>query len=138
MIIKKSKLVSCQLKEQSGFSLMTIIVVLALIAITAAFAVPRYFDLEEAAGDELLKAAIFELNGREKLAWIEVNQSQNGWLGDETVFILVDTDMGTGFKWAPKAKATGGNLHFKDQKLKLERIASTSTSAGKWVIKSKK
>jgi hypothetical protein len=44
--------------------------------------------------------------------------------------------MGSGFHWGAKAKKNGGTLHYKNQKIKLKRIASTSTSAGKW-IKSK-
>ena len=128
--------VSYPVKEKHGFSLFGLIVAMALIAIAAAFAVPRFYDLGETASKELLKATVFELNGREKLAWVEVQNSQNGWLEDEIVFVLVDTDLGTDFHWAPKAKKNGGTLHFKDQKLKLERIPSTSTSAGKWEIKS--
>jgi hypothetical protein len=50
------------------------------------------------------------------------------------LFSLIETDLGTGFHWSPKAKNDGGKLHFKNQMIKLKRIPSTATSFGKWVI----
>jgi hypothetical protein len=54
-------------------------------------------------------------------------------VNDQIVFSQVNTDISSGFHWRPKAKKNGGTLHFEDQKIKLERIPSTNTSAGKWI-----
>ena len=112
---------------------MELIVILAVIAIIAAIAVPIYFNFTDKTAEKLLNAAIAELNGREKLAFVDVKKSQDGWVNDQTVFSQVNTDMGSGFHWGPKAKENGGTLHYKNQKIKLKRIASTSSSAGKWI-----
>ena len=88
---------------------------------------------KDKASERLLNASIAELNGREKLVFAGVKKSQDGWVNDQIVFSQVNTDMGSGFHWGPKAKKKGGTLHFKNQKIKLKRIASTSASAGKWI-----
>ena len=125
------------LKCQHGFNLLELIVILAVIAIIAAIAVPKYFDFSGRASENLLNAAIIELNGREKLAFIETKKSKDGWVNDQFVFSQVNTDMGPGFHWGPKPKKKGGTLHYKGQKVKLERIFSTNSSAGKWIVKDK-
>jgi Tfp pilus assembly protein FimT len=132
MVKGTDKVVSIKLKCQLGFNLVELIVILAALAIIAAFAVPRFFDFSDKASEKLLNAAIAELNGREKLVFAGVKKSQDGWVNDQIVFSQVNTEMDSGFHWGPKAKKKGGTLHFKDQKIKLERIASTSASAGKW------
>jgi prepilin-type N-terminal cleavage/methylation domain-containing protein len=133
MIQKTDEIVSIKLKCQLGFNLLEIIVILAVIAIIASFAVPRLFNFNDKTIEKLLDAAIDELNGREKLAFVSVTKSPGGWVNDQVVFSHVNTDMGTGFHWGPVAQKDGGTLYYKNQKIKLERIASTSASAGKWI-----
>ena len=135
MITEIDRVASIKLKCQLGFNLLELIVILAVIAIISAIAVPRFFDFNDRASEKLLEAALAELNGREKLAFVEAKKSQDGWVNDQILFSQVDTDVGSNFHWAPKAKKNGGTLHFKDEKIKLKRIASTSASAGKWIEK---
>jgi prepilin-type N-terminal cleavage/methylation domain-containing protein len=137
MLKETVKFVPIRLKCQLGFNLLELIVILAVIAIIAAIAVPKYFDFSDKASEKLLNAAIIELSGREKLAFIETKKSRDGWVNDQFVFSQVNTDMGPGFHWGPKPKKEGGTLHYKGQKVKLERIFSTYSSAGKWIIKDK-
>ncbi len=86
MIKETDKVVSIKLKSQLGFNLLELIVILAVIAIIAAIAVPKYFNFTDKTAEKLLNAAIAELNGREKLAFVDVKKSQDGWVNDQTVF----------------------------------------------------
>ena len=97
MIKETDKVVSIKLKCQLGFNLLELIVILALIAIVASIAVPRFFDFTDKASEKLLNATIAELNGREKLASAGVKKSQDGWVNDQIVFSQVNTEMGSDF-----------------------------------------
>ena len=50
------------------------------------------------------------------------------------LFSQLDTDLGDSFKWSPSAKIDGGILHYKEQMVKLQRIASTESSPARWEI----
>ena len=52
-----------------GFTLFEIVVVLIILCILVAVAIPKYFGLPEDAADSTLRSAVAELNAREKLAW---------------------------------------------------------------------
>jgi prepilin-type N-terminal cleavage/methylation domain-containing protein len=123
-----------KVSDSSGFTLLELIVVLAILAILAAVSVPRFIDLGANAGQKALQAGVSELNGRENLVWLNIKNSQTGWVDDTTVFALIDTDLGPNYHWSPQAKIDGGKLHFKDQMIKLKRIPSTAASGARWEI----
>lgn len=123
------------IQQENGFTLVEIIAVLAILAILASLSMPRFIDLGDNAKQKILLSALSELNAQESLLWSKMKYSNEGWVDDETLFSQLDTDLGSDYKWAPKATSTGGNLHFKDQKLKLTRNPSTAISSGKWTIK---
>ena len=50
--------------RQTGFTLIEIVMVLVLLGILAAVAVPKYFDLQEQARNHAFKASIAELQAR--------------------------------------------------------------------------
>ena len=114
--------------------MLELIAVLAILAVLAAASIPRFIDLDANAGQKALRVAVAELNGRERMVWLNIRNSRIGWIDDATTFSQIDTDLGPGHHWSPKAKIDGGKLHFKDQMIKLKRIPSTDTSAGKWEI----
>lgn len=120
--------------EGKGFTLLEMIAVLAILAVLAAVSIPRFMDLDANAGQQALRVAVAELNGRERMVWLNIRSSRIGWIDDATTFSQINTDLGPGYHWSPKAKIDGGKLHFKAQMIKLKRIASTDTSAGKWEI----
>ena len=72
-----------------------------------------------------------ELNSWERMVWLNIKNSQSMGINDATIFSQINTDLGAGYHWSPKAKIDGGKIHFKDQMIKLKRIPSTATSAGK-------
>jgi prepilin-type N-terminal cleavage/methylation domain-containing protein len=123
-----------KVSDSSGFTLLELIVVLAILAILAAVSVPRFTDLGANAAQKALQAGVSELNGRENLVWLNIKNSQTGWVDDTTVFALIDTDLGPNYHWSPQAKIDGGKLHFKDQMIKLKRIPSTAASGARWEI----
>lgn len=128
----KSKAIIIQCNKQSGFTLIEIIAVFALLAVLASISVPKFINLGSTASQRALQAALSELNAQESMVWSRVKLSETGWVDDETLFLEIDTELGTGYKWTPRVEIDGGNLHFKDQMLKLKRSPSTSVSVGKW------
>jgi len=117
-----------------GFTLLELIVVLALLAILATVAAPKFIDLAANAEKKALQTGVAELNTRENLLWLNIKNSQRGWEDDTAVFSQIDTDLGLNYHWSPKAEIDGGKLHFKDQMIKLKRIPSTAASAARWQI----
>ena len=125
---------SFKVSDKSGFTLLELIVVLALLAILAAVSVPKFIDLSANAEQKALRTGVAELNGRENLIWLNIKNSQLGWVDDAAVFSQIDTDLGANYHWSPRAEIDGGKLHFKDQMVKLKRIPSTAASAARWEI----
>jgi prepilin-type N-terminal cleavage/methylation domain-containing protein len=120
--------------DRKGFTLLELIVILALLAILAGVSVPKFIDLGANAEQKALRSGIAELNGREILVWFNIKDSQIGWFDDDNVFSQIDTDLGPNYHWSPRAKIDGGKLHFKNQMIKLKRIPSTAASAARWEI----
>jgi hypothetical protein len=74
------------------------------------------------------------LNSRDATLWSNLKISDSGWQSDEILFSQLNTDLGDSFKWSPNAKIDGGILHYKEQMVKLKRIASTQSSPARWEI----
>jgi prepilin-type N-terminal cleavage/methylation domain-containing protein len=123
-----------KVSDRRGFTLLELIVVLALLAILAAVSVPKFIDLSANAEQKALRSGVAELNDLENLVWLNIKNSQIGWVDDAAVFSQINTDLGANYHWSPRAEIDGGKLHFKDQMVKLKRIPSTAASAARWEI----
>ena len=119
---------------KKGYTLLELVAVMAILANLASLSVPRFIDLSASSGQKALRAAVEELNSRERMVWLNIKNSQSMWINDTTIFSQINTDLGVGYHWSPEAKIDGGKLHFKDQMIKLKRVPSAATSAGKWEI----
>jgi prepilin-type N-terminal cleavage/methylation domain-containing protein len=118
----------------SGFTLIELITVLAILGILASLSIRRFIDLDSNATTLALVSSVTELNGRESLTWSKVKLSTSGWVEDEGVFAIMDMGLGPDYKWSPKAKINGGKVNFKDLMVKLDRKPSTANSPAKWEI----
>ena len=121
--------------DRSGFTLIELIAVIAILAVLSALSIPRFVEVDASAAKQAMRSAVVELNNRESLTWNHVKLSTTGWVGDADLFSQVNTDLGPDFKWTPNASDDGGNLHFKEHMLKLERESSLATCPATWAEK---
>jgi prepilin-type N-terminal cleavage/methylation domain-containing protein len=126
------------IQKERGFTLIEIILVLAILSILSAVALPRMIDVEKNATQKAIQTIIPELNSREILMWAKTKSSDIGWIDDENLFSLIDYDLGPDYRWKSSAEIDGGKLYFKGEEIKLDRTASTALSPGNWEIGGKK
>jgi prepilin-type N-terminal cleavage/methylation domain-containing protein len=121
------------LKNQKGFTLIEIIVVLALLSLLASIAVPRYIDLEQNSEQRAIDAGISELNSRESLTWADLKISVAGYEDDAHLMLIVDYNIGTEYRWNPgHPLSTGGNLTYKGETVALNRSQSNTSEPAFW------
>ncbi len=118
--------------NESGHTLVEIIVVLMILAILAAVSVPRFVDIGANAKIKAFETAVSELNTREYLVWVDIKNSGIGWIDDEALFAQIGYDLGSDYHWKSNAEIDGGKLFFKNKMVKLDRNPSTGISPGRW------
>ena len=118
--------------NQSGFTLIEILVVLVILGILVSIAQHKLIDLEGTSANRALEAGVMELNAREKLTWADFKFSSNGWPNDNAVFVAINTNLGAGYNWIAGPDSSGGTLQFNSKTIALTRTSSTDTSVSQW------
>ena len=120
------------LRNQNGFTLIELISVMVIMGVMGSVAVKKVDFLTDTASTKALVIAVKELNVRESLVWSNMKISNDGYTTDEDVFAALDKNLGAKIKWNPGPTIDGGTLHCESQTIVLNRIPSTTSSAGKW------
>ena len=119
--------------NQKGFTLIELISVMIIMGVVASVSIQKFDTVTDTADERALYLGIKELNIRESLTWSNIKISIDGYTTDADLYLLLDTDMGVGYRWDPGPDITaGGTLHFKSQSIALNRQQSTVSAAGKW------
>ena len=112
---------------------MELIAALVLIAIIAAFAVPRYVDMEKSARLKAIDSGVKELNSLEILTWSDHKISGSGYSSDTRIFESINYDIGSDYTWNTGVpKLTGGTMSLDGELFTLSRRASTPGSPAIW------
>ncbi len=118
--------------SQKGFTLIEMISVMVILGVMGSVAVKKVDLLTDTASDRALIIAVKELNVRESLVWSKFKISNDGYATDADLFAALDKDLGAKFKWNPGPTIEGGTLYCESESIVLNRIHSTTSTAGKW------
>jgi prepilin-type N-terminal cleavage/methylation domain-containing protein len=120
------------IRNQKGFTLIELISIMIILGVLGSIAVRKYENLTHTASEQILTTAVYELNGREKLIWVDMKISIDGYTKDEDVYAALDINVGSKLKWNPGPNIGGGTLHCESASRALTRTPSSITEAAKW------
>jgi hypothetical protein len=104
-----------------------------IMGVVASVSIQKFDIVSNTANERALITGIKELNVRESLVWSNMKISDDGYTGDENLWDLMKTDLGTRYDWVSgPVRNTGGTLKFKTASRSLTRHVSTHSSAGRW------
>ena len=106
--------------------------VLIILGILAAVAVPRYIELEINANQRAIDSEISDLNGRETLTWANQLISTTGYDDDQQVLDVIDYNLGSDYTWTVPPDEFGGTLEFKGLSVAINRTPSTAAQPAFW------
>lgn len=105
---------------------------LVILGVVMSVVVKKYTNISTHAEKRAILAGITELNVRETLFWANHLIANGGYAGDDPVWTMMDTELGSGYQWTIGPNKLGGELAFGNQTEILTRTASNQLSAGKW------
>ncbi len=80
------------LGNQKGFTLIEIISVLVLLGILSAYAVPKYFSMQEAAEEKIVQAALSDMNSKAVMNYGQLLLEAGDLTGGQNSFADLDLD----------------------------------------------
>ena len=122
----------CSLCNQKGFTLIEMISIMIILGVLGSVGMKKYDNFTHTASETVLTTAIHELNTREKLIWVDMKISIDGYTNDADVYAALDTNVGSRLKWNPGPTIDGGTLHIESRSIVLNRTHSTNSAPGKW------
>ena len=120
------------IRNQKGFTLIEMISIMIILGVLGSVGVKKYDNLTHTASEQILTTAVYELNTREKLIWVDMKISTDGYTNDADVYSALDTNVGSRLKWNPGPNIGGGTLHCESASSILTRTPSSITAAAKW------
>ena len=105
---------------------------MVIISVMASVGAKKMDLISDTATDRAMMEAVKELNIRESLTWTNVKLSPAGWIDDAQLFAVMDTNLGSDYKWIAAPNELGGTLSFRTESIVLSRTASTTSSIGSW------
>jgi prepilin-type N-terminal cleavage/methylation domain-containing protein len=118
--------------NQKGFTLIELISVMIIMGVMGSVVITKYEGLSNTATEQVLAAAVKELNVRESLTWTNIKISKDGYASDADVYAVLDTDLGPNLKWNPGPGIGGGTLFCGTRSCALARTPSSYGEAAKW------
>jgi len=118
--------------NQKGFTLIELIAIMIIMGVLGSVAVTKYESLSATATEQVLAAAVKELNVRESLTWTNIKISKDGYTSDEDVYAALSTDLGPKLKWNAGPGIGGGILYCETRSTALVRTPSSYGAAAKW------
>jgi len=103
-----------------------------IMGVLSSVGVKKYDNFTHTANETILAIAIYELNTREKLIWVDMKISIDGYTNDADFYAALDTNVGSRLKWNPDPNIGGGTLHCESASRVLTRTPSSITEAAKW------
>ena len=120
------------IRNQKGFTLIEMISIMIILGVLGSVGVKKYDNFTHTATETILTTAVYELNTREKLIWVDMKISTDGYTNDADVYSALDTNVGSRLKWNPDPNIGGGTLHCESASRILTRTPSSITEAAKW------
>lgn len=121
-------------RKQDGFTLVEIIVVLAIMSTIAILITQKYIDVATASMYKAIETGIVELNSRESITWTKKIISNSGYDNDQNIVNAMNYDLGDGYTWRVAPSQTGGTIEFQGLSASLNRTESDISKPAVWSL----
>ena len=120
------------IRNQKGFTLIEMISIMVIMGVLGSVGIKKYDNFTDTASETILTTAVHELNVREKLIWLDMKLSIDGYTNDADAYAAIDTNVGSRLKRNPGPNIGGGTLYCESASYILTRTPSSITAPAKW------